>query len=1029
MPSWRPTRKALSIALAGIVGLYAVYLLFGWLALPHILQSQAPRIIAEKSAHRLAMDLPEFNPFALSLRVPHLRLETPEGQPLLQLDEAFVDVSAASLVRRALVLDDVRLAAPQVEVTLEKDGSLNWSRLIEALKSKEPQHEGGLPRMEIRRFALAGGRVAFADRRAGFETRVDPIDVELDDVSTLADENGRYRIAARTGVGAQFAWQGDLDLAPIASSGHLSMSGLDVAKLAPYLQAALPAAPAGIASFEADYRAGYADGRLALTIEHAKAGIKDLRVPFGRGAALLAGEAAADGARFDLARGTLALARFALRAATLELPRAAPQKLGDLAIEDVQANLPAHEVALGRASLEGGHLQARRSAEGRIDLIDAFAQALPPRAAAPKRAAAESAGAPWHVKAGKVEIAGLSATFVDQSVTPAATIALEDIRLGAENVSDDLAAAIPVQAGFRSAAGGSFRASGRVVPGAPSADLKLELADLALKPAEPYLASVAKLSIAGGRLSVEGRASYGKAGPAFKGGFALRDLRLDEAGTKNRFLIWKSLASKSVDATAQRLDLRELALEGLDASLLIGRDKTINLSRILRTEGERKPAAASSEKPAFVVNVARLRVARSELDFADQSLALPFGTRIHHLRGVVTGLSSRPGAPGLLELEGQVDDYGLARAAGRIELFNPTHYADLAVTFRNVEMTRLTPYSATFLGRRIASGKLSLDLRYKFDRRRVEGDNKVIMDRLTLGERIESPEAKNLPLDLAIAILQDSDGRIELGLPVSGSLDDPQFSYGGIVWKAIVNVLTKIATAPFRALASLFGGGEKMEAIAFEPGHGRLTPPEREKLGRVAAILNKRPGLALTVHGTWAETDRVALQERQLRRAVAQRAGVHVEGDEDPGPLSTQDPKVQSAIEALFADRFGRAELAALKEGFRKANPGQLPESAAGKMMSRLTTLFREQRTLGEDELAQLKGADFHAVLFERLREREPMPDERLAALAKARGEYAAKALAEAGAPGARLALGAPAKTPAEGRDIQLDLEVQTAAR
>jgi hypothetical protein len=573
-----------------------------------------------------------------------------------------------------------------------------------------------------------------------------------------------------------------------------------------------------------------------------------------------------------------------------------------------------------------------------------------------------------------------------------------------------------------------------VTPATSAADLKLQLSDLALKPAEPYIASVAKLAVAGGKLSVDGRAAYGKQGPSFKGGFSLRDLRLDEAGTRNRFLIWKSLDARNVEATPSRVDVRDLAVDGLDAALLIAKDKTVNLTRILRTPPAQPKAAAAAppaqkNAPGFVANIAKLRIVRGELDFADQSLALPFGTRIHHLRGVVTGLSTRPGGAGLLEMEGQVDDYGLARAAGRINLFDPTDFADVNLVFRNVEMTRLTPYSATFLGRKITSGKLSLDLQYKFDKRQVEGDNKVIMDRLTLGERIESPEAKNLPLDLAIAILQDSDGRIELGLPVSGSLDDPQFSYGGIIWKAITNVLTKIATAPFRALASLFGGGEKFDSIAFEPGSPRLTPPEREKLVRVAAVLNKRPGLSLTVHGVWSDADRLAIQDRQARRAVAQKAGQHLEADEDPGPLSTQDPKIQSAIEDVFADRFGRAELAALKDGFRKANPGQLPETTAGKMMSRLTGLIRQPRELGENEVAQMKGADFYAVLFERARAREAVPDDRLSALAQSRGLYVAEALKGAGAPLPRLTLGAPEKVEAAAKEVPLKLDVATAPK
>jgi hypothetical protein len=597
-----------------------------------------------------------------------------------------------------------------------------------------------------------------------------------------------------------------------------------------------------------------------------------------------------------------------------------------------------------------------------------------------------------------------------------------------EGVSDKLDTALPVRASFRVRDGGSFEASGEVIPALPAMDMRLKLADLPLKPAQPYLASVARLTLTGGWLSVDGRATYGKRGPDFKGGFALRDLRINETETGQRFLAWKSLGSRQLQASPAGLAIGELVLAGLDTKVHIDKDKSVNLSHLLRKSDAMPasaPAGTPKEKaasPGYLVSIDRIRFVDGAMDFADHSLALPFGTRIHRLRGVVVGLTSRPGAPGQMELDGQVDDFGLARAVGQIDLFNPTRFTDLKVIFRNVEMTRLTPYSATFAGRKINSGKLSLDLEYKIKERQLAGNNQVIMDKLTLGERVDSPEARNLPLDLAIAILQDSDGRIDLDLPVSGSLDDPQFSYGSIIWKAIVNVLTKIATAPFRALGALFGGSEKFENVAFEAGDAELTPPEREKLMRLATALNKRPNLALTIHGVHADVDRIALQDRQLRRAIAERMGLRVAADGDPGPLSTNSPKVQGALEGLFSDRLGGGELAALKDGFRKANPGELQQNVAGKMLSRLTGLFRETRTLSDQEVEQLKGADFHAVLYERLRQREAVSDAQLQALAAARGANVAEILKAASAPVARLSLASPEKVEGDKRDVPVRL-------
>jgi hypothetical protein len=164
---------------------------------------------------------------------------------------------------------------------------------------------------------------------------------------------------------------------------------------------------------------------------------------------------------------------------------------------------------------------------------------------------------------------------------------------------------------------------------------------------------------------------------------------------------------------------------------------------------------------------------------------------------------------------------------------------------------------------------------------------------------------------------------------------------------------------------------------------------------------------------------------------VALRAGQDVQGQADPGPLSTRQPKVQAALESLFADRFGGGELAALKDGYRRANPGQLEESTAGKMMSRLASLVREQRTLGEGEVAKLKGVDFHAELFLRLREREAVGDDRLVELGKQRGEFVVSGLRSAGGPAERIELGVPDKLEGDpaARDVPVKIVPATARK
>ena len=1183
-----------------LLGLVAFYFLFAWFGFEPLVKWAAPKYIADKSKHSLAIAEARFDPLALSVSVKGLKLAEPSGKPLLAFDELFVDFEAASLFKWAYTFDTIRLAGPQARVELLADGRLNWSALIEALKDKEEEPDKPLPRLLIRRIVLEKGRVDVADRKVDFEAALNPLSLTLTRLSTLPEDKGAYTLAATTDVGARVRWKGEVTLKPVRAIGELAVDGVQLARAWPYLEAKLNMAPPeGVAALGFKYRVAWADKKLSLNVDDLGLTLEKLalrsdgdappvvavdrlalnggRLDLGK-RSLDIGEIALNGGRIDLSRDPAGrlnvqewfvspaadagrgsappapavaadkpsgapaaakggeapwrvnLARFALDGlavrlrdtgfatpliaelgnvkagfkAAAEAGAGSPQVkvedfavdlsglrllsegrpaplfvLGGISLEGGQLDLGERQVRVARLGLLNGKLEAARDPQGRIDLAEVFK----PAAAAPKpesksesKAAGRDAGPAWKYRLDKIELAGFEIAARDQTVSPAASLTLQQIQAGVSGASQDLKAPLPVHLGFRVKEGGRFDAEGKVVPGRQSAEVKLHLADLALSPAEPYLRKFSNLALADGRASSTGRVRYGDGKLDFSGGFRVDDLLLKEASSGERFLAWKSVSTEDLAATRSSLDIGELRVERPGMKLVIFQDKSTSLAKAFQKEapaaplapaGEKKPpvktaspwdeedaatppapepakaaqaeappaktgaaeAQARPAEPPFRVNVERVRVSQGEMDFADLSLALPFGTRIHEFKGNVNGISTRPGGHAQLELDGRVDEHGLARAVGQLDPFDPTGFMDIKVVFQNVEMTNLTPYTATFVGRRIQSGKLSLDLEYKLKQRQMLGENKIIMNRLTLGERVESPTAKNLPLDLAIAILEDGNGVIDLDLPVSGSLDDPKFSYSRIIWKAIGNIVVKLVTAPFRALGKLFGGGgEKLEKVAFEAGEAGLTPPEKEKFKQIAQILSKRPGLALTVHGAWsARIDRPVLKELQLRRAVAEKMGVKLAPDEDPGPLSTANPKTQAGLEALYAARFGEGDWKTLHAKWLKANPDKKQESAAGKMVSRLKNLFKPEEPLSPEDLGRLKDADLHALLYQRLLDKESVEDAALVALGQRRGQAVVDTLRALGVPAERLKSGDVASFEGEGREIPAKLELGVA--
>ena len=602
-------------------------------------------------------------------------------------------------------------------------------------------------------------------------------------------------------------------------------------------------------------------------------------------------------------------------------------------------------------------------------------------------------------------------------------VGVQDLVVRLMDVNADPKQALRFEAGFRLKEGGQFNAAGRVRPADASVDASLKVVQLNLAPLQPVLSRYVKLKLAGGSVSAQGRVETGpKARLRYTGGIGIAGLRLNEEDGA-LFLGWKEVEAQDVVLTLGPNDLKvaELRIDDADGKLLIDADRGLNAVKLLvKPQAAAAPAApgasstvlsgagpAAAIAPAatgagdddpFPVSVRRVRVNNARLFFEDLSLRPQFGARIHELSGVVTGLATNRATRSRIELDGRVDEFGSARIRGDLNPFAPRNNTDMNLVFKNVDLISASPYAMKFAGYKIAAGKISLDLKYQVKDSRLEGDNQVVIDQLTLGERVESPDAINLPLELAIAILKDSDGRIDLGLPVSGSLDDPQFSYGAVVWKAIVNVITRIITAPFRALGALFGvSADKLEALDFDAGSAALAPPEREKLRSIAQVLDQRRQLKLAVPGAYSEkADTWALKRRAMRLEMLERSGLKVRDGEEPGPLDVQSGRTRGVLRERFSARLGAPEYDKLKAEFETR--------AAGAVKADIP-VWRRAMNLAQGEPQLADPQPFYQRIIERLTESQPVPGDALARLAAARATGIAEALEKLGVDAARITL------------------------
>lgn len=605
---------------------------------------------------------------------------------------------------------------------------------------------------------------------------------------------------------------------------------------------------------------------------------------------------------------------------------------GVLSLKDSLVKLPV-------ITLSGLQAEVVREANKQINLQSVLEQ-VPAHAEA--QTAKSNQPSVWKVSLDKLALEDGRVHVEDKSTQVPVMLDMEHANFELRDASLDFKKPLPVKAAFQIKQGGQFETAGKLTLSPFHADLQLKLDALSLKPYSPYLNQQAYLKLVEGLANVHGKLVIAAApvlSGQFLGGFGVNSLAINEEAGTSPFLAWKSVSTESLKLgiAPNRLHMDELRIVEPDGEFIINADKTLNVKRILRNQDVvvAAPTATSAQPSSdFPIDIERVSIMNGSLEFADYSLKPQFGTHINALSGVINGLSSQPNSTAQVELDGKVDEYGSARIRGSLQPFHATDFTDLKLAFHNLEMNRLTPYSGKFAGRKIDSGKLTVDLEYKIKQRQLAGENKFVINKLRLGERVDSADATNLPLDLAIALLEDSDGLIDLDLPISGSLDDPQFSYGKIIWKAFVNVLGKIVTSPFHFLGKILGiSSDKLSAVGFEPGQSALAPEEQEKLKSIAGALAQRTTLTLNIAPAYdPAADKPALQEQAVRREVMNELGLKLNEGEQAGPVDLANSKVQSALENLLKDRKGEARnfkaVDKLKDLFKKSKPEDAPKYA-----------------------------------------------------------------------------------------------------
>lgn len=495
-------------------------------------------------------------------------------------------------------------------------------------------------------------------------------------------------------------------------------------------------------------------------------------------------------------------------------------------------------------------------------------------------------------------------------------------------------------------------------------DLKsdVQLKQLSLIPAIALLPTTKPLIAKSG--SVSGKMNIHKQKESLKvaGDFDFHPLSVFEPSNKNELFAWNQAKVSgfefSKNPQGQRLLMKEIAVGQPKGRLIIYEDRTTNFRELFvkdaskstkpSTPGSQAPGngqkevtpqsnpsalpvgqklpkyihlAAAKQKPvdisvdgpkdkgpkkAFDLEIRSIALRSAEIDFTDFSIKPRFQTQIRDFTGTVLGISNQPNRYAAMAFDGKVDQKGVVNLRGQISFADPRRNNDVKLSFKRIPLKSINPYSTTFAGYEIKGGTISVNLDYKVKNADLKGDNRIVINQIQLGDEVPNYKGKSLPLKLAIALLEDGDGVIDLNIPVYGNIDNPEFSTGHVVWQAVVTVLTNIVTAPFRAIGRLLGI-ENFEGIFFEPGEGALSLAEKDKVENLANAMKKRTKVKLVLNGVYdPKADRENLANARIDREIFKTAGFKL-GVDDPLPkLSIGDDRIQKAIGALYVQKAGR---------------------------------------------------------------------------------------------------------------------------
>jgi len=837
--------KRLKIISTVLAATLCVYTVAGFLVLPPVLNSVLTKKLSQTFHRNVSIQKIMINPYLLTAEVRGLSIQDRgQAQEFVSAANILVDVEWVSLFKLAPIIRELKVDRPFIRIVRLDENTYNFSDLIKG--EKKPKGKGAQPlKFSLANIQISGGRVDFDDRPVHKVHSARDIAVAIPFISsipTYIDVFVQPRLQAvvnRTPVGLVGRTKPFAD--SLETTFDLKFKDLDL----PYYLAYVPMQ----LGFMVD--SGLLDIDAVLSYKQFRAKRQPILNVSGKISARDLDIKAQDG------KPILLVPRFSAELAPSRILR--------------------KQIHVSKVLISSPLMNVERDKNGRFNLA-----ALSGPKSAPEKEAAPSN--PLAMLIDTIELTGGGVAYSDSSGNSPVTLTVSALSLSAQSISTvgkgggTLKLSATLNRTARLALGSAFT----LKPVGARFTVSLE----GFQPAwvQPYVIERLPILIRRGTIDAQGEVELVLNAPApaevhFTGEVRSLDFACVDRAYAQDLAAWKLLSLSGIDCSLNpvRIMIREIGLTSPSATFIIlpdGRSilATLTASQPSKTKPEADKTKTGKREPPPRIAVGRVVVKNGRFTFRDRSVSPVYSTQVTGIAGNIAGLSSDEFKKAQVNLKARLDNQSPITLTGAVNPLKKDLFVDLVARLNNIELSPATPYSGKYLGYALDKGKLSLGLSYQIDKKQLQAQNDVLIDQLTFGGTVESKDATKLPVKLAVALLRDSSGKIDLHLPVTGRTDDPNFHVGRVIIHMLVNILKKAATAPFALLESMYPGASELSTITFEPGRVLIPAAEEPKVAKLIQILSERPSLKLEISGfVDPDADKQGLQAYLFERLLKQQ--------------------------------------------------------------------------------------------------------------------------------------------------------------